>query len=94
MEREGAADRKTMQRKNRKSGSTILYLTITPVQQGTRRKSTFPKKLLEGHVACTTIRGHGSQPPAPPQYSIDSDAYANTQTVIMLLIDRHHQRTD
>ena len=32
--------------KNRKSGSTILYLTLTPVQQGTRRKSTiFPQTL-------------------------------------------------
>ena len=29
-----------MERKNRKSGSTILYLTLTSVQQGTRRKST------------------------------------------------------
>ena len=29
-----------MERKNRKSGSTIFYLTLTPVQQGTRRKST------------------------------------------------------
>ena len=38
--REGAADKKTMERKNRKSGSTIFYLTLTPVQQGTRRKST------------------------------------------------------
>ena len=31
----------TMERKNRKSGSTILYLTLTPVQQGTRRKRTY-----------------------------------------------------
>ena len=38
--REGAADKKTMERKNRKSGSTIFYLTLTPVQQGTSRKST------------------------------------------------------
>ena len=30
-----------MERKNGKSGLTILYLTLTPVQQGTRRKSTF-----------------------------------------------------
>ena len=29
-----------MERKNGKSGSTILYLTLTHVQQGTRRKST------------------------------------------------------
>ena len=28
-----------MERKNRKSGSTIFYLTLTTVQQGTRRKS-------------------------------------------------------
>ena len=39
--REELADKKTMERKNRKSGSTILYLTLTHVQQGTRRKSIF-----------------------------------------------------
>ena len=27
-------------KKDRKSGLTILHLTLTPVQQGTRRKST------------------------------------------------------
>ena len=36
----GGGRYKTMERKNRKSGSTILYPTFTPVQQGTRRKST------------------------------------------------------
>ena len=40
MER-GSGRYKTMERKNRKSGSTILYLTFIPVQQGTRRKSSF-----------------------------------------------------
>ena len=40
MER-GSGRLKTMERKNRKSGSTILYLTLTPVQQGTRRNSTW-----------------------------------------------------
>ena len=39
MER-GSSRYKTMERKNRKSGSIIFYLTLTPVQQGTRRKST------------------------------------------------------
>ena len=39
MER-GGGRYKTMERKNRKSGSTILYLNFTHVQQGTRRKST------------------------------------------------------
>ena len=36
----GSGREKTMERKNRKSGSTIFYLTLTPVQQGTRRKGT------------------------------------------------------
>ena len=40
MER-GSGRYKTIERKNRKSGSTIFYLTLTPVQQGTRRKSTY-----------------------------------------------------
>ena len=31
---------KTIERKNRKSGLTILYLTLTPVQQGIWRKNT------------------------------------------------------
>ena len=35
-----------MKRKNRKSGSTILYLTLTPVQQGTRRKSIRKAKTI------------------------------------------------
>ena len=56
--REGAADKKTMERKNGKSGSTILYLTLTPVQQGTRRKSTFislceKENFLVSHLHCS-----------------------------------------
>ena len=39
MER-GSSRYKTMEKKNRKSCSTIFYLTFTPVQQGTRKKST------------------------------------------------------
>ena len=37
-----------MERKNRKSGSIIFYLTLTPVQQGTRRKSTFKQICAKG----------------------------------------------
>ena len=37
--RKGAADKKTMERKKRKSSSTILCLTLTPVQQGKRRRA-------------------------------------------------------
>ena len=36
----GSGRQKTMGKKNRKSGSTILYLIFTTVQQGTRRMST------------------------------------------------------
>ena len=36
-DREGA---ESMERINRKSDSTIFYLTLTHVQQGTKRKST------------------------------------------------------
>ena len=36
----GVADRKLWKKKKRKSGLTMLYLTLTPVQQGTSRKST------------------------------------------------------
>ena len=39
--REGATDKILLGRKNRKSGSTILYLTLTPAQQGTKRKNIY-----------------------------------------------------
>ena len=38
---EGQPIENRLERNNQKSGSTIFYLTLTHVQQGTKRKSTF-----------------------------------------------------
>ena len=41
-------------RKNIKSGSTIPYLTLTPVQQGTMRKTTLRLESRALNLKCVT----------------------------------------
>ena len=54
-----------MERNNRKSDSTIFYLTLTHVQQGTKRKSTVSlvkKKLCLINSRIYGLEGGGHHP--------------------------------